>query len=68
MLSTAGRLLFCGDPSGNLIAFDPADGRILWHAGLGASVSNGPMTYELDGRQYIVVGAGETLYAFRLYQ
>jgi alcohol dehydrogenase (cytochrome c) len=68
MLSTAGRLLFCGDPSGNLIAFDPADGRILWHAGLGASVSNGPMAYELDGRQYIVVGAGETLYAFRLYQ
>ncbi len=29
----------------------------LWHAGLTAPVSNGPMTYELDGRQYLVVGA-----------
>jgi alcohol dehydrogenase (cytochrome c) len=66
ILTTAGKLLFTGDPSGNLIAFDPGSGKILWHAGLTASVSNGPMTYELDGRQYVVVGAGDSLYAFRL--
>jgi acido-empty-quinoprotein group A len=66
ILTTAGKLLFAGDPSGNLVAFDPADGKILWHAGLTAPVSNGPMTYELDGRQYLVVGAGDTLYAFSL--
>ena len=34
LLSTAGELLFGGDPTGNLIAFDPAKGRMLWHAGL----------------------------------
>ncbi len=66
ILTTAGKLLFTGDPSGNFIAFAPADGKILWHARLNAPVSNGPMTYELDGRQYIVVGAGDTLHAFAL--
>ncbi len=64
ILTTAGRLLFTGDPSANFIAFDPETGKPLWHAGLTSSVSNGPMTYELDGRQYLVVGAGDNLYAF----
>ena len=64
LLSTAGNLLFTGDHSGNFIAFDPASGKILWHAGLAAPVTNGPMTYELDGRQYLVVGARDMLYAF----
>jgi alcohol dehydrogenase (cytochrome c) len=66
ILTTAGKLLFTGDPTGNLIAYDPENGKILWHAKLGASVSNGPMTYELDGHQYLVVGAGNTLYSFML--
>ena len=66
ILTTAGGLLFTGDPSANFIAFNPATGKILWHANLSASVSNGPMTYELDGKQYVVVGAGGTLYAFTL--
>ncbi|MBV9295615.1 MAG: PQQ-binding-like beta-propeller repeat protein, partial [Acidobacteriaceae bacterium] len=66
LLTTAGKLLFSGDPSHNLIAFDPATGKILWHVALSSGVSNGPMTYELDGRQYLVVGAGEMLYAFTL--
>jgi alcohol dehydrogenase (cytochrome c) len=66
LLSTAGKLLFGGDPSANFIAFDPESGKILWHAGLTEPVSNGPMTYELDGRQYLVVGAGDMLYAFTL--
>ncbi len=66
LLTTAGKLLFGGDPSANFIAFDPPTGKILWHTGLTAQVSNGPMTYELDGRQYLVVGAGDMLYAFTL--
>jgi len=64
ILTTAGKLLFTGDPNGNFIAYDPATGRTLWHSRLTASVSNGPMTYELDGKQYLVVGAGDSLYAF----
>lgn len=66
LLSTAGKLLFGGDTSGNFVALDPATGNPLWHARLGANVSNGPMTYELDGVQYLVVGAGDTLWAFTM--
>ena len=66
LLSTAGKLLFSGDGSDHLIAFDPANGKIIWHAGLGANVSNGPETYMLDGKQYLAVGAGDSLYSFAL--
>ena len=65
-LSTAGKLLFTGDSSQHLIAFDPANGKILWHAGLSANLSTGPETYMLDGQQWLVVGAGDSLYAFTL--
>ncbi len=64
VLSTAGNLVFAGDASNNFVALDARTGVPLWHANLGSSVSNGPMTYELDGTQYLVVGAGDTLYAF----
>jgi alcohol dehydrogenase (cytochrome c) len=66
VLTTAGRLLFGGDISGNLIAFDPANGKILWHTSIG-QVTNAPETYTVDGRQYILVAANDTLYAFTLY-
>ncbi len=65
ILTTAGHLLFTGD-SGNLVAFDPADGKILWHQQLQQPVSNGPSTYLLDDKQYLIVGAGDTLYAMVL--
>ncbi len=68
ILTTAGGLLFSGDYMDNLIAYDPRDGRILWHFPMLAPLSNGPMTYELDGHQYLVAGAGDTLYAFTLIE
>ncbi len=65
LLSTAGNLLFTGDgSSGNLVALDATTGAPLWHAGVRTQVSNGPITYTLDGLQYVVVGAGDTLWAF----
>jgi alcohol dehydrogenase (cytochrome c) len=66
ILTTAGKLLFAGDLSGNLVAYDPANGKILWHTRLG-NVSNAPETYMLDGHQYILIAAGDTLYTFTLY-
>jgi alcohol dehydrogenase (cytochrome c) len=67
LLTTAGKLLFGGDMSGNLVAYDPATGKILWHTYLG-QISNAPQTYMLDGRQHILQAAGDTLYAFALYE
>ena len=62
--STAGNLLFAGGPSKDLVALNATTGDALWHARLNAAVSNGPITYELDGLQYVIVGAGDTLWAF----
>jgi alcohol dehydrogenase (cytochrome c) len=67
LLTTAGKLLFGGDVSGNFIAFDPAGGDILWHSAIG-QVTNAPETYMVDGRQYLLVAAGDTLFSFALYQ
>src|SRR5437879_6683751 len=49
---------FTGDGAQHLVAFDPANGDILRHAGFADDLSNGPETYLLDGHQYLVVGAG----------
>ena len=67
ILTTASDLLFSGDMSGNLISFDATNGHILWHFPMLHSLGNGPETYLLDGRQYVVAGAGDTLYAFALH-
>ncbi len=64
VLTTAGKLVFAGDASGNLVAYDPFKGTPLWHSRVG--VSNAPETYMLDGHQYVVVGAGDAVYAYRM--
>ena len=66
LLATAGRVLFGGDISGNFIAFDATNGRPLWHARIG-NVTNAPQTYLVDGRQHVLVAAGDRLYSFALY-
>ena len=66
LLTTAGKLLFSGDGSQHLVAFDPSNGKVVWHAGLAANVNNSPETYLLDGKQYLLVGGGDSLYAFAL--
>jgi len=66
LLTTAGGLLFAGDGSGNFIAHDATDGKVLWHTRIGR-VSNPPQTYWLDGHQYVICATGETLWAFLLY-
>jgi alcohol dehydrogenase (cytochrome c) len=66
LLATAGKLLFGGDPGGNIVAHDAVTGKPLWHSHIGP-VSNAPETYMLDGHQYLLTAAGDTLYAFTLY-
>ena len=66
MLSTAGGLVFTGDAEGNFMALDAASGKILWHFQCGASVYASPMSYAMDGRQYVAIAAGTTLFAFGL--
>jgi alcohol dehydrogenase (cytochrome c) len=63
--ATGGGLLFAGDGAGNLVAFDTSSGTPLWNARLG-TVTNAPETYMPDGKQHVLVAAGDLLYAFRL--
>jgi alcohol dehydrogenase (cytochrome c) len=66
LLTTAGHLLFGSDGVGNFIAFDPANGKVLWHSALMANPTNGAETWTVDGKQFILVAGGDTLYAFTL--
>jgi alcohol dehydrogenase (cytochrome c) len=66
VLTTDSGLTFTGDASGNIIAVDTADGKTEWHSGTGSGLQTSPMTYELDGRQYIVAGSGSVMFAWAL--
>jgi PQQ-dependent dehydrogenase (methanol/ethanol family) len=59
VLSTAGDLIFVGDAGGKLHALDPATGRALWQGDVQAGVAT-PVTYMLDGKQFVSVLAGTT--------
>lgn len=67
ILTTAGKLLFTGNGT-NLIAMNPGTGKILWHAGLTGPLTAGPITYEMDGRQYLLLASADTLYSFTVNQ
>jgi alcohol dehydrogenase (cytochrome c) len=58
VLATAGGLVFSGEGSGYLDAFDAASGEVLWRFKCDAGVNAPPITYEVDGVQYVAVAAG----------
>jgi alcohol dehydrogenase (cytochrome c) len=66
VLSTAGGLVFTGDAEGNFIALEAASGKALWHFQCGASVYSSPMSYAIDGKQYVAIAAGSALFTFAL--
>ena len=67
VLSTASGLVFTGDNEGNFMAFETRTGRNLWRYQTGNGIwGAAPMTFELDGRQHVLVPAGTTLVAFAL--
>lgn len=57
-LSTAGGLVFAGEANGYFNALDAKTGVLLWRFQTGAGVNAGPMTYSVDGRQYVAISAG----------
>ncbi|HET9273381.1 MAG TPA: PQQ-binding-like beta-propeller repeat protein [Methyloceanibacter sp.] len=57
-LSTAGGLVFTGEGDGWFRAYDAKSGDVLWSFFAGAGVNAPPASYSVDGKQYIVVGAG----------
>jgi len=58
IMATAGGLVFAGEGNGQFKAYDAATGNVLWSFQAGAGVNAPPSSYTVEGKQYIVVGAG----------
>ncbi len=61
LVSTAGGLIFSGDANGRFRAFDDRTGDILWEINIGSPVTGYPMSFAVDGKQYVAVSTGSSL-------
>jgi alcohol dehydrogenase (cytochrome c) len=66
ILTTASDLLFTGGREGYFHALDARTGKLLWKSSLGGQIVMAPITYEVDGKQYVSVISGHTLVTFAL--
>ena len=66
VLSTAGGLVFSGSNEGNFYALDATNGRPLWQFQTGGAIRSGPMSYLVDGKQYVAVAGGHAIFVFAL--
>ncbi|HEY9514299.1 MAG TPA: PQQ-binding-like beta-propeller repeat protein, partial [Gemmatimonadaceae bacterium] len=65
-MATAGNLVFYGEQQGLFHAADARTGQVLWTARTGGRVRAPPISYEIDGRQYVAIAAGTALFAYEL--
>jgi PQQ-dependent dehydrogenase (methanol/ethanol family) len=66
VLATAGGLLFYGDPPGDFVALDERTGKPLWHFPAGSENKASPMTYSVDGKQFVAIAIGPNILCFGL--
>jgi PQQ-dependent dehydrogenase (methanol/ethanol family) len=66
VLTTAGGLLFYGETGGGFGAVDAKTGTTLWHFETGQGWKASPMTYTVDGKQYVAIAGGNTIFSFAL--
>jgi PQQ-dependent dehydrogenase (methanol/ethanol family) len=60
LLATGGDLVFAGDVAGTFRAFDAETGEVLWETSLGASITGHPVTFAVNGQQYVAVSTGRS--------
>jgi alcohol dehydrogenase (cytochrome c) len=66
VLATRGEVVFAATSEGNLLGLDARTGKSLWHFQTGGQIMASPMSYSIDGTQFIAIAAGNTLYSFAL--
>jgi alcohol dehydrogenase (cytochrome c) len=66
VLTTALDLLFSGGRDGYFLTLDARTGKLLWKASLVGQINSGAMSYSVNGKQYIAVAAGASLFAFAM--
>ena len=64
LLTTGSNLLFSGSREGYFVAFDATNGKLLWKTYLGGQVLSSPVTYAVDGRQFISIASGHSYCLF----
>ncbi len=62
LATTGGGLVFGGDANGRFRAFDQTSGEVLWEINLGSPVTGFPISFAVDGRQYVVASTGTSSY------
>ncbi len=66
ILATSGGLLFYGDPSGDIVAADARNGKALWHYPTNGENKASPMTYTVNGKQFVGLAVGPNILGFSL--
>jgi alcohol dehydrogenase (cytochrome c) len=66
VLATRGDVVFAASAEGNLIALDARSGKSLWYFQTGGQIMASPISYSVDGMQFVAIVAGNMLYSFAL--
>ena len=66
VLATRGGVVFAASRDGNFMAFDSRAGKLLWRFQTGLNIDSSPMSYAVEGRQFVALAAGGVLYSFAL--
>ena len=66
LMATAGGVIFAASRDGDLMALDAQTGRSLWRHHTGGDMRASPMSFAVDGRQYVAVASGDTIFCFAL--
>jgi len=67
-VSTAGGVIFFGDDDGHLVGVDARNGKHLWHFQMGEGLTASPITYAVDGKQYVAIASSTAIFSFGLFE
>jgi alcohol dehydrogenase (cytochrome c) len=67
-VSTAGGVVFTGDDDGHLVALEAKTGKHLWHFSMGELLTASPITYEVDGKQFVAIASATAIFSFGLFE
>jgi len=67
-VSTAGGVVFFGDDQGQIVAVDSRTGEHLWHFATGEGLTASPITYSVDGKQYVAIASATAIFSFGLFE
>jgi glucose dehydrogenase len=66
ILTTASDLLFTGGRENFFQALDARTGQLIWRTNAGGDIAMGPMTYQVNGKQYVLFSAGSSMFSYAL--